>query len=82
VVRSVYPLGTLTDENNIRAAGIPRSDIHEYDIPANRVDNVRRSMRRVIWLLQLTNVVSVVVQCLCLAAAVVILFLLGLLRGP
>lgn len=72
----------LQTKNSIRATGVSKSDIHEYDIPANRVDEVRRSIRRVVWLLRLTNVVSVGVQLLCLAAAAVaIMFLLGLFHG-
>jgi hypothetical protein len=72
----------LQTKNSIRAAGVSNSDLHEYDIPASRVDDVRRPIRRVVWLLRLTNVVSVVVQLLCLVtAAVAIMFLLGLFHG-
>lgn len=66
----------LRTKNRIRARGIPRSGVHEYDIPGDQADDIRRSMRRVILLLRLANVASVTAQLLGLVAGIVVIMLL------
>lgn len=67
----------LRMKNCVRSKGLPQSDIHEYEIPASEIDDVRQAMQRMIWMLRLTNVINVVVQLLGLVVVIVVLLLLA-----